>query len=107
MFNTCKHFIRTVSNLVYDEKNVEDISTEGEDYIYDELCYVCTKNPITPRRNRPSSLVVYDPPDLRQDQQYDRYNFYRRYRFVAPSGRKNEQGATLGKSPIGWGASGV
>ena len=79
VFNTCKHFIRTVPNLVYDEKNVEDINTEGEDHIYDELRYVCMKNPIAPRRNKPPALVVYDPLDLGQDQQYDRYDFYRRY----------------------------
>lgn len=36
VFNTCKHFIRTVPNLVYDESNVEDIDTDGEDHIYDE-----------------------------------------------------------------------
>ena len=27
VFNTCKHFIRTIPNLVYDESNVEDIDT--------------------------------------------------------------------------------
>lgn len=32
VFNTCKHFIRTVPNLVYDEKDVEDIDTDGEDH---------------------------------------------------------------------------
>jgi len=37
------------------------------------------KNPIAPRRNKPPALVVYDPLDLGQDQQYDRYDFYRRY----------------------------
>ena len=36
VFNTCKHFIRTVPALVYDETNVEDIDTDGEDHIYDE-----------------------------------------------------------------------
>ena len=37
VFDTCKHFIRTVPNLVYDETDVEDIDTDGEDHIYDEL----------------------------------------------------------------------
>jgi len=41
VFNTCKHFIRTVPNLVYDETDVEDVDTDGEDHIYDELRYVC------------------------------------------------------------------
>lgn len=79
VFNTCKHFIRTVPNLVYDEKNVEDINTEGEDHIYDELRYVCMRNPIAPRQNKSPALVAYDPLDLNQAQEYDRYDFYRRY----------------------------
>ena len=36
VFNTCKHFIRTIPALVYDESDVEDIDTDGEDHIYDE-----------------------------------------------------------------------
>ena len=79
VFSTCRHFIRTVPALVYDEKDVEDIDTDGEDHIYDELRYVCMKNPIAPPQRRAPALVVYDPLDLGQDQQYDRYDFYRRY----------------------------
>ena len=30
VFNTCKHFIRTIPSLVYDEKRVEDIDTEQD-----------------------------------------------------------------------------
>ncbi len=32
VFNTCTHFIRTIPTLVYDEKNVEDIDSDGEDH---------------------------------------------------------------------------
>lgn len=50
VFSTCKNFIRTVPNLVYDQTDVEeDIDTDGEDHIYDQLRYVCMKNPIGPR----------------------------------------------------------
>ncbi len=79
VFSTCKHFIRTVPNLVYDEKDVEDIDTDGEDHIYDELRYVCMKNPIAPRPHKAPSAPVYDPLDLNKDRQYDKYEFYRRY----------------------------
>lgn len=48
VFNTCKHFIRTVPALVYDESDVEDIDSDGEDHIYDELRYVAMENPINP-----------------------------------------------------------
>ncbi len=79
VFNTCKHFIRTVPNLVYDEKNVEDIDTDGEDHIYDECRYVCMKNPIAPRQNRLRQPVVYDPLSTETDYRYDPYAFYRKY----------------------------
>ena len=46
VFNTCQHFIRTVPALVYDSADVEDIDTDSEDHIYDELRYVCMKNPV-------------------------------------------------------------
>lgn len=55
VFNTCKHFIRTVPNLVYDEKNVEDINTEGEDHIL-----------------RRAALRLYEEPDSTQAEQAPR-----------------------------------
>ncbi len=64
VFNTCKHFIRTIPALVYDEKNVEDINTEMEDHIYDECRYVLMANPIAPRQNMPPKPRVDDPLDL-------------------------------------------
>lgn len=82
VFSTCRHFIRTVPNLVYDDKDVEDIDTDGEDHIYDELRYVCMKNPIAPRVNKPPQLVVYDPlsdDDYYTKQQKRHYAFYEKY----------------------------
>lgn len=77
VFSTCKHFIRTVPNLVYDEKDVEDIDTDGEDHIYDALRYVCMKNPIAPPKKPVPKLKAWDP--LSTEPEYDRYEFYRRY----------------------------
>lgn len=77
VFNTCKHFIRTVPNLVYDESNVEDIDTDGEDHIYDELRYVAMKNPIAPPKREAQKPKPYNPLDT--EPVYDRYDWYRRY----------------------------
>ena len=79
VFSTCKHFIRTVPNLVYSEKDVEDVDTTGEDHIYDELRYVCMTHQIKPRVNKPPRLIVYDPLSTDGDLalQYDPYEFYR------------------------------
>ena len=49
VFNTCRHFIRTVPALIYSETQVEDVDTKMEDHIYDEWRYVCMARPIAPR----------------------------------------------------------
>ena len=78
VFNTCRHFIRTVPNLVYSQSDVEDVDTAGEDHIYDECRYVCMKNPIAPRQQAASPPPGYDP--LSADEaKYDRYEFFRKY----------------------------
>ena len=49
VFNTCKHFIRTVPALCYSETDVEDVDTSAEDHIYDECRYVFMARPIAAR----------------------------------------------------------
>ena len=68
VFNTCKQTIRTLPALVYDEKKVEDINTEGEDHIYDAIRYGLMEYTVAPRkpkavkdcRNDPLNLVHSD-----------------------------------------------
>ena len=62
IFNTCRHFIRTIPTLVYDDKDVEDIDTDTEDHIYDECRYVCMANPLPPRENVLQRIEVKDDP---------------------------------------------
>lgn len=64
VFNTCKNFIRTIPDLVYDEKNVEDIDTTQEDHIYDECRYVFMQHPIPMRRSVKKEIPLEDPLDL-------------------------------------------
>lgn len=78
VFEGCKHFIRTVPNLVYDESDVEDIDTDGEDHIYDELRYVCMENPIAPRQKKEIKIKPYNPLDD-ENPALGRYEWYRRY----------------------------
>lgn len=61
VFSTCRHFIRTVPNLVYDERHVEDVDTTGEDHIYDMTKYVAMENPIAPPIRKVDELPEYDP----------------------------------------------
>ena len=60
VFNTCRHFLRTIPNLVYDTANVEDVNTDQEDHIYDECRYVLMESPISPRKRA-------EPPPRRDD----------------------------------------
>lgn len=46
VYQRCKHFIRTIPDLVMDEKSFEDIDSEGEDHVYDEACNLCMARPI-------------------------------------------------------------
>jgi hypothetical protein len=78
VFDTCKHFIRTIPTLVYDQTDVEDIDTKQEDHIYDEWRYVCMENPIAPRASEEPKIIIDDPLDLyKNTYKYNRYDFYR------------------------------
>lgn len=77
VFNSCKHFIRTVPNLVYDEKDVEDVDTDGEDHAYDACRMVLMENPIAAPERKAAQLITFDP--LSTDEPMDRYAFYRKY----------------------------
>ncbi len=39
IFSNCRHFIRTVPTLPRDKRNIEDVATEAEDHVYDEVRY--------------------------------------------------------------------
>lgn len=53
VYRTCKDFIRTIPNLVMDERNVEDVDTKGEDHVYDEVCHICMYRPLAQRAEKP------------------------------------------------------
>ena len=53
VFSTCRHFIRTFPALVYDETDVEDVDTDGEDH-----CLVGGTTVWTERGKRPIRELV-------------------------------------------------
>lgn len=62
VFNTCRQFIRTLPNLVYDSVHVEDIDTAQEDHDYDACRYFLQENPIKARSNEVERPVhIYNP----------------------------------------------
>lgn len=46
---------------------------------YDELRYVCMKNPIAARKNIPPKLIVYDPLSTEDSKAPDRYQWFAKY----------------------------
>lgn len=63
VFNTCKHFIRTVPALCYDPCNVEDIDTRQEDHCYDMCRYVLMQRPISASPPKDAAFPKLRPPD--------------------------------------------
>ena len=49
VFKNCRAFIRTVPLLQYDRCRPEDVDTDGEDHVADEVRYFCMSRPIRPR----------------------------------------------------------
>ena len=43
-------FWRTIPNLVMDEHNLEDVDTDTEDHIYDEVCHICMARPLAVKK---------------------------------------------------------
>lgn len=64
IFNTCKHFIRTIPMLTYSQTHIEDLDTSQEDHIADETRYFCMSMPIAPRVQESKRKPQFDPLDL-------------------------------------------
>ena len=83
VFNTCKHFIRTIPNLIYSETDPEDVDTTCEDHIYDEWRYMNMQHEIAAEELMPTRNIdhrnIDDPLNMVREQQKARL---RRYEYV-------------------------
>ena len=61
VFKNCKAFIRTMPLLQYDEHRVEDLDTDGEDHVADEVRYFLMTRPIKPRKAPLPEAKQVDP----------------------------------------------
>ena len=61
IFNNCKAFIRTMPLLQYDEHKPEDLDTDGEDHVADEVRYFLMSRPIKPRIPKKSDEFEKNP----------------------------------------------
>ena len=55
VLDTCHDLIRTLPSLQHDEKDVEDLDTDGEDHAADEFRYGLMSRPWVPRASLPPS----------------------------------------------------
>ena len=61
IFENCKHTIRTLPLMMFDEHKPEDLDTDMEDHICDSLRYFCMMRPIAPRMIEVKEKPLYDP----------------------------------------------
>lgn len=63
VFSTCRDTIRTIPMLVYSQKanKPEDVDTEGEDHVYDDIRYRLMETPITVPELDKAIIREYDP----------------------------------------------
>ena len=61
IFENCKHTIRTIPLMMYDEHKPEDLDTDLEDHIADMIRYFCMMRPIAPRIVEEKEIPLYDP----------------------------------------------
>ncbi len=75
VFNTCKGFIRTIPELKFSNTSPEDLDTDGEDHIADEVRYMCMARPIKPTAHIKLSPAGDDPLELLPKTRYRKYSF--------------------------------
>lgn len=75
VFQNCRGFIRTMPMLTYDRVNPEDLDTNGEDHIADEVRYLCMEHPIAPKPVQVKKALAYNPLDEDRDS-YGRYEYW-------------------------------
>ena len=61
VFKTCKDFIRTIPNLIYDVKKVEDVDTACEDHDYDAMRYFFMEVPLASEMPEVRKIIDYNP----------------------------------------------
>ena len=63
VFNTCRAFLRTMPLMAYSPTCAEDLDTNLEDHVADEVRYLCMSRPIAPVARVERKVVWSDPID--------------------------------------------
>ncbi len=74
VFSGCRQFIRTVPALVYSQTDVEDVDTDCEDHIYDEMRYIAMERKMKPRTAVKQKEKQFNP---LEDNRYEEFTVFR------------------------------
>ena len=74
VFSGCRQFIRTIPALVYSQTDVEDVDTDCEDHIYDEMRYIAMERKMKPRAAAKPKEKQFDP---LEDNRYEEFTVFR------------------------------
>lgn len=61
VFENCKAFIRTIPLMMFSDTKPEDLDTDLEDHVADEVRYMCMSRPITPIIPQKRDMIISDP----------------------------------------------
>lgn len=64
VFENCSAFRRTVPLLQFSKTNPEDLDSDGEDHVADEVRYLCMYCPINPPKRAAEKKILDNPLDL-------------------------------------------
>ena len=64
VFSNCKAFLRTMPKLMYSSTVPEDLDTEQEDHVADEVRYFCMARPIRPQVQQEADSYNHSPMKL-------------------------------------------
>lgn len=67
VFKDCKAFIRTIPLMTYSEIHPEDLDTDLEDHVADEVRYFCMSRPIKPQVREVAQEIKDDPLNMVRD----------------------------------------
>ena len=70
VFENCKAFIRTIPLMMYSQTRPEDLDTELEDHVADEVRYMCMSRPVKPIVPVKAQKIVTDPLDQFSKRRY-------------------------------------
>ena len=86
IFSNCKAFIRTIPLMMYSDTKPEDLNTELEDHVADEVRYMCMSRPVKPLRPVEQVTILNDPLNraVPGDDSSLAGRWYSRYRWAFP-----------------------